>query len=61
MTPEADANFLEMDVDSDFSLRPILGATFPRAPLYLKTKSYCEQNAEAWCRMIKVGENVKLI
>lgn len=57
MTPDTNATFLEMDVDSSFILTPIRDSTFPKTPLYLKTKSYCEDEAESWQRQIKVREN----
>lgn len=60
MTTDTNATFLEMDLDSSFLLTPIRDAVFPKSPLYLKTKSYCEDEADAWQRQIKVSGDVML-
>lgn len=54
MTSRADATFLEMDVHSNFLLSPISDPLFCKAPIYLKTLSYCEDEANEWQRQIKV-------
>ena len=54
MTPDADATFMEMDLDSNFLLTPVTDSVFSKSPIYLKTKSYCEDQADAWERQIKV-------
>lgn len=54
MTTDTNATFLEMDLDSNFLLTPIKDSVFSKTPLYLKTKSYCEDEAEAWQRQMKV-------
>ncbi|KAF2355406.1 CABIT domain [Trinorchestia longiramus] len=58
MTPDTNATFVEMDLDSNFILTPIKDPVFPKTPLYLKTKSYCEDEAEAWQRQIKITHHV---
>lgn len=55
MTNEAQATLFEIDVNSNFALTPVKDPMFPKTPIFLKTVSYCEDEAEAWRRQIKVG------
>ena len=55
MTDEAQATLFEIDVSSNFALTPVKDPMFPKTPIFLKTVSYCEDEAEAWRRQIKVG------
>lgn len=55
MTNEAQATLFEIDVSSNFALTPVKDPMFPKTPIFLKTVSYCEDEAEAWRRQIKVG------
>lgn len=54
MTNEAEATLFEIDVNSNFALTPVKDPMFPKTPIFLKTVSYCEDEAEAWRRQIKV-------
>ncbi|KAK7006495.1 hypothetical protein SK128_011470, partial [Halocaridina rubra] len=58
MTNEADATLFEIDVASNFVLKPVKDPMFPKTPIYLKTVSYCEDEADAWRRQIKVTHHV---
>ncbi|KAK3853941.1 hypothetical protein Pcinc_039543 [Petrolisthes cinctipes] len=58
MTNEADATLFEIDVSSNFALTPVKDTMFPKAPIFLKTVSYCDDEAEAWRRQIKVTHHV---
>lgn len=55
MTDEAQATLFEIDVASNFVLTPVKDPLFPKSPIFLKTVSYCEDEAEPWRRQIKVG------
>ena len=55
MTVQADATFLEMDLNSTFLLAPVTEHLFDKQPIYLKTVSYCEDKAAEWQRQMKVG------
>lgn len=55
MTNEAQATLFEIDVSSNFALTPVKDPMFPKTPIFLKTVSYCEDEAEAWRRQIKVS------
>lgn len=61
MTNEAQATLFEIDVSSNFVLTPVKDTMFPKTPIFLKTVSYCEDEAEAWRRQIKVGVNTEFI
>lgn len=54
MTDEAQATLFEIDVASNFVLTPVKDPLFPKSPIFLKTVSYCEDEAEPWRRQIKV-------
>ncbi|KAK3853245.1 hypothetical protein Pcinc_040199 [Petrolisthes cinctipes] len=58
MTNEAQATLFEIDVSSNFVLTPVKDSMFPKTPIFLKTVSYCEDEAEAWRRQIKVTHHV---
>ncbi|XP_066943247.1 uncharacterized protein [Macrobrachium rosenbergii] len=58
MTNEADATLFEIDVSSNFVLKPVKDPMFPKTPIFLKTVSYCEDEADAWRRQIKVTHHV---
>ncbi|XP_066943245.1 uncharacterized protein [Macrobrachium rosenbergii] len=58
MTNEARATLFEIDVSSNFVLAPVKDSMFPKTPIYLKTVSYCEDEADAWRRQIKVTHHV---
>ncbi|XP_018015266.2 uncharacterized protein LOC108672151 [Hyalella azteca] len=58
MTSQAEATLMEMDLSSSFLLSPILDPLFPKSPIYLKTLSYCEDEATDWQRQIKVTHHV---
>lgn len=58
MTDEAQATLFEIDVSSNFALTPVKDPMFPKTPIFLKTVSYCEDEAEAWRRQIKVTHHV---
>ncbi|KAK8398214.1 hypothetical protein O3P69_003851 [Scylla paramamosain] len=58
MTNEAQATLFEIDVSSNFALTPVKDPMFPKTPIFLKTVSYCEDEAEAWRRQIKVTHHV---
>ena len=55
MTSRAEATLFEMDLHSNFLLAPIKDLVFCRSPIYLKTLSYCDDEAAEWQRQIKVG------
>ena len=55
MTSEAQATLLEIEVTSNFVLSPIMDPLFSKTPIFLKTVSYCQDEADAWRRQIKVG------
>lgn len=58
MTNEADATLFEIDVSSNFVLTPVKDPMFPKTPIFLKTVSYCDDEADAWRRQIKVTHHV---
>ncbi|XP_042233850.1 uncharacterized protein LOC121874049 [Homarus americanus] len=58
MTNEAQATLFEIDVSSNFVLTPVKDPVFPKTPIFLKTVSYCEDEADAWRRQIKVTHHV---
>ncbi|XP_069981992.1 GRB2-associated and regulator of MAPK protein 2 [Penaeus vannamei] len=58
MTNEARATLFEIDVASNFVLTPVKDPLFPKSPIFLKTVSYCEDEAEPWRRQIKVTHHV---
>ncbi|XP_071532597.1 uncharacterized protein [Panulirus ornatus] len=58
MTNEARATLFEIDVSSNFVLAPVKDPIFPKTPIFLKTVSYCEDEADAWRRQIKVTHHV---
>ncbi|XP_069195356.1 uncharacterized protein [Procambarus clarkii] len=58
MTNEAQATLFEIDVSSNFVLTPVKDPIFPKTPIFLKTVSYCEDEAYAWRRQIKVTHHV---
>lgn len=58
MTNEAQATLFEIDVSSNFVLTPVKDPMFPKTPIFLKTVSYCEDEADAWRRQIKVTHHV---
>ncbi|XP_069981990.1 uncharacterized protein [Penaeus vannamei] len=58
MTDEAQATLFEIDVASNFVLTPVKDPLFPKSPIFLKTVSYCEDEAEPWRRQIKVTHHV---
>nr|XP_045601950.1 uncharacterized protein LOC123760339 [Procambarus clarkii]XP_045602034.1 uncharacterized protein LOC123760339 [Procambarus clarkii]XP_045602108.1 uncharacterized protein LOC123760339 [Procambarus clarkii]XP_045602183.1 uncharacterized protein LOC123760339 [Procambarus clarkii]XP_045602255.1 uncharacterized protein LOC123760339 [Procambarus clarkii] len=58
MTNEAQATLFEIDVSSNFVLTPVKDPIFPKTPIFLKTVSYCEDEADAWRRQIKVTHHV---
>ncbi|XP_050718557.1 uncharacterized protein LOC126999750 [Eriocheir sinensis] len=58
MTNEAQATLFEIDVNSNFALTPVKDPMFPKTPIFLKTVSYCDDEAEAWRRQIKVTHHV---
>ncbi|KAF2355407.1 CABIT domain [Trinorchestia longiramus] len=58
MTSRAEATLLEMDLNSNFLLSPILDPVFSKSPIYLKTLSYCDDEADEWQRQIKVTHHV---
>ncbi|CAL4062905.1 unnamed protein product, partial [Meganyctiphanes norvegica] len=58
MNYEADATLFEIEVNSNFLLTPVKDPLLPRTPIFLKSISYCEDEADGWRRQIKVTHHV---
>ncbi|CAL4122158.1 unnamed protein product [Meganyctiphanes norvegica] len=58
MNYEAHATMFEIDVSANAVLAPVADPSLPKLPIFLKTLSYCQDEADAWRRHVKIKNYV---